>query len=39
MNDRNRKMSSLFCSEAFSASFFGFFFFTKPVVTGDVLKL
>ena len=39
MNDRNRKLNSLFSNEAFSASFFGFFFFTKPVVKGNALRL
>ena len=41
MNDRNSKMISIYNSEAFSASFFGFsfFIFTEPVVKGDASRL
>ena len=39
MNDRNRKMNSLFSNEALSASLFGFFFFTRPVAKGNALRL
>ena len=39
MTDCRLNLNSLLNNEEFSASFFGFFFFTQPVVTGNALKL
>ena len=41
MNDRNRIMNILknLISEVFFTSFFGFFFFMRPVVHGRALRL
>ena len=38
-NSKNRSLGCLFFSEAFTASPFGFFFFTPPVAGGSALRL
>jgi len=38
MSNPNRELNRLSNAEVFYASFFGFFFFTRPVVGGNALK-
>gem|GEM_PF-4822311 len=39
MNDRSRKLNSLFTNEAILTSYFGLYYYTRPVVCRSTLRL